>query len=59
MFNNVYTPDHSPKPTLSERASHAAVFLIALALVVGLTQFIAPFDSEGRYEVTLQERFVR
>lgn len=56
MANSLYTtPTESSLP---QRASQIAIFFVALLLVVGLTQFIAPpFDSEPEYTVTLRDGF--
>lgn len=58
MANPIYQVPAEFAPT--HRLCQAAVFIVALLLVVGLTQFIAPpFADEPGYDITLQEGFVR
>ena len=56
MSNPMYqTP---PEYVPSQRLCQAAIFLVALLLVVGLTQLIdPPFESDPEYNVTLQDGF--
>lgn len=51
-----YTLEHAP----SSHLSLVVLFIIAMALVIGITQFIAtPLADEPTYELTLREGFTR